>query len=565
MATGDDEDVDDVDVVAYDPNDPHGDGLDDDLMGDEDDRARLRAMTELERETMMLERSERRRAIESRRRIMEMAARSKRSVSDQRTGARTALEKLAEERSRRERKRRVFGDDSEEDDAEAAAEYYSDDDARVADARMVTKKPKRGGASEVVVDEDDDFDSSTKNQPATKAEIESITIRRHQLESWISEPFFESAVVGCLTRVGIGLNKHGENVYRLVEISGVAEGKYKQYSLKPYAYVKDKPPTNVWLVLKWGQSEKTFRISEISNSATQDNEWSQWVAHCRDAGCKPITSEDVQKALENLREAQNYRYTTDDVTKILAQKRERLGGVRHNLLFEKEQIRTAIAHAEAEDDFAKAEELRGRLEEIDREVKARLEQRSGSTQDALANINRKNEIQNSEKLSKRASEQVARLKKGLANTGEGDPFSRRPTRLTTYWDMGVKEDGAEGTTKGDEKEQQAATAASTATNAEDDEDHDDIFLTAGQSAGAAEKELRDVLQQAHRETSLAIDLRRLDAPSEADTFREKSTRGILRRGAALLKSSYDAARAAKLAATPTSRAFTVQEYLAEFA
>ena len=34
-------------------------------------------------------------------------------------------------------------------------------------------------------------------------------------------------------------------------------------------------------------------------------------------------------------------------------------------------------------------------------------------------------------------DQVAKLKAGVLNTGSGDPFSRRPTRLTTYWDMGA--------------------------------------------------------------------------------------------------------------------------------
>ena len=49
------------------------DGFGDDLMGDDADRARLASLNELERETIMLERAENRKKIESRRRILDMA------------------------------------------------------------------------------------------------------------------------------------------------------------------------------------------------------------------------------------------------------------------------------------------------------------------------------------------------------------------------------------------------------------------------------------------------------------------------------------------------------------
>ena len=557
--------------APFDANDPHGDGYGSDLMGDRADRDALAAMTELERETVMAERSERRRAIESRRKIMEMASRAKRgdgarAVSGKREREMTALGRIAEARARRERRRRVFGEDDEDDEESGGegdemgvmdGEYSDDVEERDVVGRRATREKERA---------EEEYDYASSSRPATKQEIESITIRRHQLESWITEPYFESAITGCLCRVGIGLNKRQENVYRLVEIAGVAVGKYKQYSLKSYVYLEGKPATNVWLILKWGNSEKTFRISEVSNSAVQDAEWAAWVAHCRDSSCQPVTSRDVTKCLENLKSAQNYRYTSDDVTKILAQKREKLGGVRHNLLFEKEQIRAAIAHAEAENDVETLAELRNRYEEVDKEVKEKLSSRSGATQDALANINRKNEIQNSEKLSKRASEQVARLKKGLGATGEGDPFSRRPTRLTTYWDMGTKAaEASKAEAEATKVEDDADEAPPTDANVADEDEHDDLFITAGNSTAQSEKELLDVLQQAHRDTTITIDLSRLDAPAQADALRLKTTRSVLERGAALLRSSYDAIRAEHLATAPRGRAFSVQEYLAEFA
>ena len=62
---------------AEDPNDPYGDGFGDDLMGDDDDRARLAGMTELEREEILADRRDARAKIQDRKRIIQMAREKK--------------------------------------------------------------------------------------------------------------------------------------------------------------------------------------------------------------------------------------------------------------------------------------------------------------------------------------------------------------------------------------------------------------------------------------------------------------------------------------------------------
>ena len=557
------------------------DGYGSDLMGDANDRAALAAMNELERETIMLERAEARKKRESRKRIMALAKSKELEMARKKTGGRAvssgkreeleALEKIAEAKRRKERGKRVFGDLTDSDEEE---EYY-DEEEDLEEERAAVPRPSKKPTSTQRrrgVDVDEEAEYLASDLPASREDVESITLKRHQLEAWVNEPYFESAITNCCVRVGIGLNKENENVYRLVEIAGVADGKYKQYSLKKYEYLAGKPPTSKWLILRWGKSEKTFRLSEVSNSSVSDAEWAAWVAHCRASECRPVYKKDVDACLANLKEAQNYRYTADDVTKILAQKREKLGA-RHNLMFEKEQIKAAIAHAEAEADFEQVSELRARLDELDREIKAKLQARLGATQDALANINRRNEIQNSEKLSKRASEQVARLKAGIMNTGESDPFSRRPTRLTTYWDMGAS-------AKGGEDPAAAATAAKAAAAAAaekgagagegDEDDEDDVFLTAGMNAQQSEKELVGVLRQAHKDNAGAIklDLNALTnaaVPADAIIRAAKTTQSFLQRGATSLRSAYDARRAEeRLDERPQGKTFSVDEYLRAF-
>ena len=568
----DDDDHDDEKSGSSDSDAENGDGYASDLMGDAADRAALAQMNELEREALLLERAEARKEIESRRQIVALAktralelarreaASSTRGISSAKREELEALERVAKAKDRKERAKRVFGGDSDEDEDEAMMDSDSGDEAREVSR---AKKAKASSRRRRDVDDDDfsdyEYDEGDESTtPATRAQIDSITLKRHQIEAWVNEPYFESAVTHCLVRVGIGLNKQQENVYRLVEVAGVADGKYKQYSLKTYEYLPGKK-TQKWLVLRWGSSEKTFRLSEVSNSPTTSDEWAAWVAHIVDSGSRKITQRDVKVCLENLKEAANYRYTEDDVTRILAEKREKQGSRHKNLLFEKEQVKTKIAQAEAAGDYEALAELEQKKLELQLSITERLNPKG--TMEALANINKRNEIKNSEALAKRASEQVARLKRGLTNTGEGDPFSRRPTRLTNYWDMGGKKDAPseDATAKADA----AATTTTTAAAVDHENDDDDIFLTAGVDAQQSENELVDVLQQRHREStsSLALDLSRIGEPGIV-ALEKKSTRGVLNRGAALLQSSYDVQRAENFGERPNGKVFSLNEYLA---
>jgi RNA polymerase-associated protein RTF1 len=64
----------------------------------------------------------------------------------------------------------------------------------------------------------------------------------------------------------------------------------------------------------------------------------------------------------------------------------------------------------------------------------------------MANINKRNNAINDANLSRTAAEAVARAKSGKPDESANDPFSRRPTRMATYYTInGEKEkDGEKG-------------------------------------------------------------------------------------------------------------------------
>ena len=79
----------------------------------------------------------------------------------------------------------------------------------------------------------------------------------------------------------------------------------------------------------------------------------------------------------------------------------------------------------------------------------------------MADINKKNEFSNAIKLSQAAVKHIKKVKEGK-DISDDDPFSRRPTRVTTYWSMKTDgENNSKGATTTAAKRAAANAAAAT--------------------------------------------------------------------------------------------------------
>ena len=68
-------------------------------------------------------------------------------------------------------------------------------------------------------------DKDDEDVPANDAELESLHMKRHTLEKWVNEPFFQTTVIGCLVKVAYS------GKYHLAEIVDVQErepGKHRR-------------------------------------------------------------------------------------------------------------------------------------------------------------------------------------------------------------------------------------------------------------------------------------------------------------------------------------------------
>ena len=518
-------------------------------------------------------------------------AKSKKALED--IQKKTTLAKK-ETKKKRKKKSALDGDDSDDDDSDDddSDDDSNDDDSEDDDdsdsdnkldsededefamtkkrrkstlinARRGNKQQKRGGrkqrkrSSESSSDDFDDFDDVDVFEEATAKEVRAITLPRSKLEKWISEPFYETAVEGAFVRVNIGLDKNKESQYRLCQISGIADGSYQgttqTYNLKAYDYnvyaegggssksgaPQQKKTTKKWLILRWGNHEKTFRISETSNRvddafAREDDqayildeadarfkssEFGKWYEHVKKTSKKHLPSvEECETISQKLKGADEYRYTAEDVQKMLELNKKKRGGLSTNFIFEKEQLKMQLAKALEEEDIEAQERLKSSIADVNEKIEEKLNSRGGN-QKVMADINKKNEFSNAIKLSQAAVKHIKKVKEGK-DISEDDPFSRRPTRVTTYWSMKTDKKDAVGDQKNAKKKSSSVEDAAARKKNEKVEFEEELDVADYKSM---KEKLRETLLHISNSHKIAQDKMDFDALKPSFTHAKRAT------------------------------------------
>ena len=441
------------------------DEYDDDLYGDESDQARLAAMGELERENLLYERSQRRQeALETRRLKREARARrlGLRGVTTRGAAPAALTGKSARaaalEQIREARQRGATGADRAKAAAARATQAlelageedggdYSEEEEQ---GRRGRGRGRRRGAS--VSGSDGELGSEDEDdvQLAGFQDIRQCCVTRQQLEKWVDKPFFEDVLPGCFVRVGTGVGGDGVAVYRMARVAGVASGAHPVtgQELRPYEFghpAGRRSPK--WLLLQHGDQQRAFKMSLVSNAEPQEREFAGWARGEMDAGRKPLRLSDVKARRKAILAADAYRWAAQDVARVLAAKKAATGGPR-NVALEKERLAARLEFALQEGDEHTALDCRAALEQLELDIAALLPRGAA----AMTSINKRNAQVNIQLIddSQTAKEAAAKAAAGVTGTNDVDPFSRRPTRVTNYWQTKSKE----------QQDSEAAAAAS---------------------------------------------------------------------------------------------------------
>lgn len=459
----DDDDDDDPEEEEF------NDGYDENLMGDEEDQARLAQMTEKEREQELFNRIEKREVLKTRFEIekkLRLAKRNeqKRKAKKEEGGSASSKggegvsassrckerRRMVEERkdkldkkaqaikdlkAEREKKRKQLQEQmqkeeeekekrksQEEEESQAqtsrklkASDIYSDDDDDDASDRDDdeqddqaggdTSERRRSSSSSSSSDEEE----SKPQLAATKEEISKIRLSRHKLERWVHAPFFAKTVIGCFVRIGIGSN-NGRAVYRVAQITDVVE------TAKVYALGRCR--TNKGLRLKHGKQERVFRLEFVSNQDFAESEFMKWKEVMALEGASFPTAEEVIRKVKDIQDALNYQYKESDVETIVSEK-QRFQRNPHNYAVRKTQLMKQKEMAEQKGDQEETQRLAGELEQLEERARELDKQRT-STISAISYINERNRLKNIVEI-ERAILEEAKLNKEKAD----DPFTRR--------------------------------------------------------------------------------------------------------------------------------------------
>ena len=294
-------------------------------------------------------------------------------------------------------------EDSMDEDEEES--QYSEEEVPQPKSQLKKKQP--------ITIEPVDFDLINKAQ-----------LTRNSIAQWIYHPEFDDLARGSFVRLAIGAAKDGEQVYRLVEIKKVTKY-YRNYRIGNLA-------VNKGALLKYGKSERTFRLDIISNSLFTEKEFQRWKAVLTDEG-QPIPSKKAVQAKADAWKAFLGQPVSDEVVQAMVAAKKEVGNAHRNLIAERTVLLNQRAEAESSGNLEECEQIDRELASLNQEIEQSQSKRQGSDRlEALAEINKRNRQLNVS-MAREAEKLSANHKPG---SGKMDPFSRRKCQPTNFHDFG---------------------------------------------------------------------------------------------------------------------------------
>jgi len=429
------------------------DGLDDELMGDAEDRKRLQLMTEKEREEEIFKRAEKREMLKKRYEIEKKLKLQKRSSGsgsndntvkgldtkersrvrkeavenkkDKKTIALDVLKAKRKEKQEQQQKLEVEKKSEEEKGDEKkkwkANEIYSSDssDDEVERARSRSPEKKRSSSSSSSASSRSRSPSperqKTSNTISSKDDLEKIRLDRSKLERWCHLPFFDKVVTGCFVRIGIGENNENRRIYRVTEVTGVEEG--------PKVYTLGNTRTNKALLLRHAHQERLFRLEFASNDMFEDSEFKLWREETMMAGMYLPTVQEVEDKYKQIMQAEARTLNEKEIMHMVKEKERFQQNPRNYAMFKSRLAKDRDA-AMAEGRHDDVNKLSSRLAEIEERAED-LDRKRSEKISSIALINDRNRKNNIKKAEVNIKQEME--KKRLE--GEtSDPFTRRKTK-----------------------------------------------------------------------------------------------------------------------------------------
>ncbi|KAI7868274.1 hypothetical protein BDF14DRAFT_575041 [Spinellus fusiger] len=358
-----------------------------DLYRDEDDRKRLLALPEVERERILSERSEERQRNLERlevRKLLKDGRRddiTRRSTRAKETTTSRALSELTRRREEKSKghSKRHRKDSPSPDRRKRRKSHYSE-----------------GSDYENSDDERDGSADEVKKREPTLKELHSICLKREMIEKWLHTPFFEQTVIGkpsntaeelilyhqgCYVRLLIGPDPQTKKlVYRLCQVQDIVSY-HKVYKVAPDVY------SNKAIKAKHGNAEKVFPMDIVSNSLPEQYEYARLCTTLETEKLPGPTIEYVQRKTKDMKHALDYVLNDKEVAEMIAKKKA-VSGLSGNGAMEKAALLARLGDAKSNNDADKIARITKMLQQLDENASYHIS--TDGRQHIWADLNKRN-------------------------------------------------------------------------------------------------------------------------------------------------------------------------------
>lgn len=433
---------------------------------DEEDQERLEAMTEIERESILFERSQEMQKyneklyLEQRARerkqvekaLQKTKERSTRTSDRGKSGPQTKKTKLSELKQKRQEKHtraksRAQGiavpyrklHESED------SEFEEDGDEDDYD-RGRNRKRSRKDDSDYSEDEYGDngtvewADSGKGSKELSVEHINKVRFGKTLLAKFCHYPEFEEVIQGCFVRVNIGMNRDKQTfTYRVCQVRKVVA------SPKPYTFLNRTVGES--LLVAHGSSEKIFEMGICSDKPITEEEFNWWKSVMNKKNLMLPSPRAIERKLNRLVEMQRRTLSSEEIDEII-KRRQALSSDSFgaNTVIEKSMLQQKRQIALENGDFTAVDDIDNQIASLDRILNRNTKR---AEIDRLARVNERNRRANMDDIRKaeviaHEARRKAELVKDTSN-----PFARLRTSARIFYESrseSPKETSTEPTT-----------------------------------------------------------------------------------------------------------------------
>jgi len=248
------------------------------------------------------------------------------------------------------------------------------------------KKSKKGkifssdGESGEIGSSDDDKqqdDAADDNTIDTVEELNRAKLSRFRCEQWCAAPWFDKAIKGTYVRIGLGVNKEtGREVHRVCEVIGILKT-HTPYGLPSVGR------TNVALNVKLGDSKRGFRILYVSNQPFSESEFAFWKKYESEKNKDLPTMRQIKNIEKqiNIYKEKEVNMAPKEFEQMVKEKTKHRAKPT-NFARDKSFIKKQIKDAEEQQEHSKANMLKRKLQDIDKQASQITNERTREIQNA---------------------------------------------------------------------------------------------------------------------------------------------------------------------------------------